>query len=211
MHVVVAGTPLGTIKALQGPTSGTGKKSYKIFVGWTQFFWKGPRGQHSDMTWFMDMRAQLRAVPSIQFTNTICTQLAADLVRQWLITTSTTGAAQQRVARKEMPKRALGRFSREANRQWENCQVQLTICLSKTSVDMRRKRPIYFLGVNEDGENDARLCSQRHNHVSEIHGSELLMWLFIWLLFILVMIGSWFLNSTLEWHLRIKWLMPPGL
>lgn len=43
----------------------------------------------------MDMRAQIRAVPSIQFTNTICAQLAADLVRQQLITTSTTGATQQ--------------------------------------------------------------------------------------------------------------------
>lgn len=58
----------------------------------------------------MDTRAQLRAAPFIQFTNTICAQLAADLLRQQLITMSTTGTAQrQQVARKEVLKSALWR------------------------------------------------------------------------------------------------------
>lgn len=69
-------------------------------------FWEGAGLTQGRVAWFMDMRAQLRAVPSIQFTNTICTQLAADLVRQRLITTSTTGAAQQRVERKEARKKS---------------------------------------------------------------------------------------------------------
>lgn len=83
------------------------------------FFFSSFQGHKA---WFMDTRAQLRAAPFIQFTNTICAQLAADLLRQQLITMSTTGTAQrQQVARKEVLKSALWRQGRE-NRQWQSLQ-----------------------------------------------------------------------------------------
>lgn len=84
----------------------------------------------------MDTREQLRAAPFIQFTNTICAQLAADLLRQQLITMSTTGTAQrQQVARKEVLKSALWR-PRIFKGGKIGSDVQMTINLHKMSDDM---------------------------------------------------------------------------
>lgn len=177
------------------------KKNYKVFLGWTPcFFWKGRWvTQRHDVIYGRESKTMCCAFHSIYQHNlhTISSwfsQAAANYnINDWGYTTASgeEGNAQK--------------STREIFKGGKQAVEELPNATDDPSAQnkCRRKRP-----NNGDGQNHKRLCSQSHYHVSD---TKLLRWLFIWLLFILVMIESWFLHLLREGHRKMIWTMLPGL